>query len=269
MTPAPHPMDFTGRLAKGWLFVHRCPAARVRHLHPPGLELIEHEGFAFWNVVAGRVEGFRHAAWPVWLPWPGQDFWQVSYRLLVRHREPGGRATEGLHFHHSECDDPWVALGGNWLTAFRYARRPARITHQRDDRWTYLRVTTREDWAEAVVDNELAPRQAPGSPFASLAEAAEVLQYRPVVLDVAPDGTARTIQVERDTRDWAPRLRQPVDQRWPRLERFGAEPELCFELPQIGFRWRLGQPLGEEAPAPRPAPRPKPEAVLAVRTVHG
>lgn len=259
-----HPIDFSGKLAQGWLFLHRCPADHVRGLLPTGLKLVEYKGQAFWNVVACRVEHLRPTALEA-APWDGLAFWQIAYRLLVRHGE-----TEGLYFVRSDCDNPFVTLGGNWCTDFHF--QPATVTCQSDERWAYLRVNGQEDWAEAWLDAELPPRRAKGSPFASLAEAATFLTYRPVALNVLADGTGRAVRVQRDERQWQPQLRQVVDQRWPFLEPYGARPELAWELPRVPYRWnkaellpQLSQPASQKRPTS--APRPEPEEVLAIRSV--
>lgn len=259
-----HPIDFSGKLAKGWLFLHRCPADNVRDLLPPGLELIEHQGHAFWNVVASRVEHLRPTALEA-APWDGLAFWQIAYRLMVRHGK-----TEGLYFVRSDCDNLWVTLGGNWCTDFHF--QSATVTCQQDERWAYLRVNAKEDWAEAWLDAELPPRRAKGSPFASLAEAADFLTYRPVALNALADGTGRVVRVQRSEQRWQPQLRQVVDQRWPFLEPYEASPELCWELPRVPYQWKkaellppASQPKGRTIQ--EPVHRPEPEQVLAIRSV--
>ncbi|MEM1057964.1 MAG: DUF2071 domain-containing protein [Verrucomicrobiota bacterium] len=262
MALLPHPVDLTGRLARGWLFLWRSPGEAVRPLVPPGLELVTHRGFAFWNVVACKVEGLRPAAWPEGVP--GWDFWQIGYRLMVRHRGRDGQVTEGLYFVRSECGDPLVLAGGNLTTDFHF--HPARIVCQHEDRWAYLRVDAGEDWSEAVVDAALPPRLAAGSPFARLEEAAQFLRYRPVALHPLPGGAARAVRVRRDARAWTPRLRQPVDQRWPWLAPYQAEPELCFELPRIPYTWQRQEFLPGPAQATA-TPRARPRQVVAVRSI--
>jgi hypothetical protein len=115
------PITMTGRLSSCVLLSYRTPAAHVRHLVPPPLELVTRGPWAFWNVVACRVERMRPRGAP---RWAGVCYHHVAYRLLVRAPGlgPDGRDLEGLYFVRSDADHSLITRGGNVASDFQFHR---------------------------------------------------------------------------------------------------------------------------------------------------
>ena len=107
-----------GRLSDCLLLSYRTPADAVRQLLPRGLELVTRGPFAFWNVVACRVDGMRLAGLPASC---GVSYSHVAYRLHVQARTGNGGAdtfvfrggrTEITDFNQGEDHvDLWASSG--------------------------------------------------------------------------------------------------------------------------------------------------------------
>src|SRR5215213_8264418 len=95
------PVAMNGRLSECLLLSYRTPARAVRKLVPGHLELVTRDGWAFWNVLACRVEGMRPAGVPKSL---GVDYHHVAYRLHVKARTAAGETLRGLYFVRSDAD---------------------------------------------------------------------------------------------------------------------------------------------------------------------
>jgi uncharacterized protein YqjF (DUF2071 family) len=227
-----------GRLEDCVLLSYRTPAERVRHLVPRGLELMTHGGFAFWNVVACHVvamrpRGLRAVA--------GMSFHQVAYRLYVRAGE-----ESGLYFVRSDVDSRLVSTTGNWMTDFRF--HPATIRRRHEPGAIRYDVTDAGDGNAAVcVASAAAANVHADSCFASAAEAARVLKYRPVAF--APDDEAKRVrlaEVFRDERRWEEKPVSVVEARFGLFDALGQD-ELVLEraivVAPLDYRWRLGRRL--------------------------
>ena len=109
-------IEMIGRITDCVLLAYRVPAERVSHLVPGGLELVTWGRWAFWNVVACRVEAMRPTGFPHLL---GSTYYHVAYRLYVRAQTPG-ETIEGLYFVHSDADKLGLCIMGNRATDFRF-----------------------------------------------------------------------------------------------------------------------------------------------------
>ncbi len=108
-------LTLQGRLEYGVMICARTPAAGVRDLLPPGLELATHGRWAFWNIAFGRLSGVRPAGVPRGF---GTSYQQVAYRLVVHARNAQGRARRGVYFVRSFADCYAAQWLGNRLTDF-------------------------------------------------------------------------------------------------------------------------------------------------------
>jgi uncharacterized protein YqjF (DUF2071 family) len=227
-----------GRLEDCVLLAYRTPAESVRHLVPRGLELMTHDGFAFWNVVACKVVGMRPAGTP---RFAGVTFHQVAYRLYVRAGE-----EDGLYFVRSDVDSALVATTGNWMTDFRF--HPATIRQRHEPGALRYEVTNAGEGDAVVSVSSAAPAYADvDSCFTSRAEAARVLKYRPTAF--APDGSAervRLAEVFRDERRWVEKPVSIVEAQFGFFDALGQEDlvlERGISVAPLDYCWRLGRRL--------------------------
>ena len=83
---------------------------------------------------------------------------------------------------------------------------------------------------------------APGSPFASLEEAAALLQYKPFGISVdAARREANVVAILRDEADWHTRLVRVADAHWGFFEHRNVQLELCYQVAPIEYQWQRGE----------------------------
>jgi hypothetical protein len=245
------PITMNGRLSSCVLLSYRTPAAHVRQFVPPPLELVTRGPWAFWNVVACRVERMRPRGAP---RWAGVSYHHVAYRLLVRApgAGPNGRDLEGLYFVRSDADHSLIAAGGNATSDFRFHRADIDL---RDETLIggdlELHVIGRRDTLGDValrvmpLEDGGAGPLAPGSPFRSIEQAAAFLKYRPLGIAVDPlRERLHLAEVFRDERAWRERPLRVIEARWRFLEELD-QTDLTLEratlVAPIDYRWRLGR----------------------------
>ncbi len=222
-----------GHIAQCWLITFRGDPSRVSPLLPRPLEIIEHGGWAYFNVVVSRLTQMRPAPLPAWT---GLGYWHAAYRLYARYGD-----VEGLYFLRSDADSSIMVGAGNLFTDFRFhhARIGARSSPEGLQLWSLaegarLRVTLTDD----------APRLAPRSPFATLDEAAEALRYRPAGPSVR-DGQVGVLRITRDERAWRAGLRAFRVEEASFLDPFAPIPEVAYELEPIDYQWNRADWLSE------------------------
>lgn len=107
-------MTVRGTLDDGVMLTYRTSAESVREIVPRGLELVEKEGDAFWNIVACRVR------------WGGRySHAQVAYRLHVLRGD-----VQGLYFVRTDVDRALVAAAGNLMADHRLHRSDVRLRRE-------------------------------------------------------------------------------------------------------------------------------------------
>lgn len=222
------------------LLAYRTPADSVAHLVPAGLELITHGGWAFWNVVACRLEAMRPSGCPRWI---GRDCRQVAYRLYVRAHVAEGEVLEGLCFVRTDVDSRAMCLLGNQLTDFRFHRTAIRLSA--DSAGLSVMVSD----PVSVGDAEIMARcgestLAPDSCFESYAQACRFLKYQPLALSTDRDGLrVRLAEVLRCETDWCESPLEVIDARFAFFEHLGQDEirlELATRVAPIEYCWRLG-----------------------------
>ena len=268
------PLAMNGRLSECLMLSYRTPARSVRHLVPNGLELEARGGYAFWNVLACRVEAMRPAGVPRRL---GVTFNDVAYRLHVRGRTAAGETLRGLYFVRSDADRGLVARFGNALTSFRFSAADVELSRARVDGSDVLTLAvTGRGEADGAADALVrVATDAPagggtlalsdGSPFASPEEAAEFLKYRPLGLSVDLDGRylerTEVVRDEAALREWPVSV---IEAHWKFLDGLGQDElrlERAVRVDPIAYQWRLGRraplaPPVTTTPAPRRRPAP-------------
>lgn len=232
-----------GHLERCWHFVYRMPEAEAHRLLPASLRPVTCRGSAFWHLVVCEVSALRPAGIPRAL---GMRYRHVAYRIHVRLGQ-----REGLYFLRSDCDSGLVSALGNAVTDFRF--HPASIAIQDEGiRGTAIRVTGRDPQAaaEVLVDESKRPELAWDSPFATVKEAADRLQYPPLGISIgARSDTGRragrqratTVAIRRDERLWRQRPVSVPFAHWSFLDGRQAEPELAFRVSPIDYEWSRGR----------------------------
>lgn len=230
-------LTMTGRITACVLLAYRTPKHAVQPLVPPGLELVTRGEWAFWNVVASRIEAMRPSGLPAWC---GMSYQHVAYRLYVR--APGTNpSVEGLFFVRSDADNALIASTGNLLSDFRFHRSHIKFSAGTDE--VNLKVQSAEAPAELHAQPDVSDSAVPAeSPcFSSHAEAAHFLKYRP--LGLAPDARGlRLAEVFRNESEWHESQLSVRSARFQFLERFGLHQlELATRVAPLDYRWRLGR----------------------------
>ena len=227
-----NPVTVVGHLAQCWLFTYRTPLATARRLLPAPLEPVEFGGFAYWNIVVSRIAAMRPLGFPAFV---GVGYWHVAYRLYARFQPESGPALEGLYFLRSDCDSAPMILAGNVMTDFNFHH--ARVSALRRAGADYLRIASPDAPAHAILQSHAPAALPPGSPFASLDEAAARLKYKPNGLSLAPGGAVNVVQIVRDEAAWRGRLVTVESAHWAFLDDYEAYPEICYAVAPIDYRW--------------------------------
>ena len=227
-----NPLTVVGHLAQCWLFTYRTNAATARRLLPEPMEPVLFGGHAYWNVVVSQIAAMRPLGFPAFV---GIGYWHVAYRLYARFRPATGAPIEGLYFLRSDCDSAPMTLAGNVMTDFNFHTAGVSVRERAGAH--YLRIASPDAPAQAVW-HAGAPTALPaGSPFASLAEAAAQLKYKPNGLSITPDGTVNVVPITRDEAAWRARLVTVEVARWAFFDRHEAHPEICYAVEPIAYRW--------------------------------
>ncbi|MGH7214166.1 MAG: DUF2071 domain-containing protein [Tepidisphaeraceae bacterium] len=233
-----------GRLSDCLLLAYRVPAEGVRHLLPAPLEPVTRGRWAFWNLVACRVEAMRPRGTPRSL---GLTYCHVAYRLYVRARTTSGKSIDGLYFVRSDCDHPSVTRLGELFTDFRFHTAKIAVGAARDGYGADV-TASRYGAAEAhvrAVDADHFHLQ-PDSCFDTVEQAAALLKYRPVAMSVDEDDPrhVKLAEVIRDESRWHETPLRVTSQNWGFFEyagQEGARLEWATRVDPLEYRWRLGR----------------------------
>ncbi len=233
-------MKFTmvGRLSECLLIAYRTPSESVEHLVPAPLQLVTRDRWAFWNIVACRIEKMRPRGTPRLF---GMSYHHVAYRLYVRAKCASGEVIDGLYFVRSDADNFLVSEMGNLASDFRF--HTSTITHFEDTGRLTFEVRNSDADARLCVNIEQAPVIARDSCFASMKEAAQFLKYRPLGLSCR-DGWLRVAEVFRDESEWKEALVTIEEARWSFFDTMSQNEaflELATRVEPIDYRWRLGR----------------------------
>ncbi len=221
-----------GHLQRCWLFTWRTPEAAARPFLPAPFELVTLGGFAFWNVVVCELRDVRPSGLPAYL---GIGYRHVAYRLHARVRLATGESVEGIYFVRSDCDRRIVAAAGNHLTDFRFHTARIDIAEASG--------SVKAEGANAAfrLRDEPPASLAAGSPFASPAEAAAFLKYKPCALSHAGANTASLVRVARAESDWKARLVTVEESAWDFFKGLDVVPEVCTALAPVDYEWKRAE----------------------------
>lgn len=264
MTPC---FTMTGRIVDSVRLTYRTPAKTVQGLLPGGLELVTRGPWAFWSVLACRVEKARPAGLP---RAAGLSYHHLAYRLVVQAMTDNAELIRGLYHAHGEVDARAVAALGNRLGDCRM--HPASIEMDATDCGLRIKACDTGQPAVGSAGSDLiaahAPaRLAPGSCFPTLDEARRFGQANPdglAVVDAHGQRALRITRVERAARSCS---ETPVVLHRARLRYFEAidqtrraDLEWASRMGPMEVRWHalptrclLVQP---NSATPRPAQQP-------------
>ncbi len=226
-----NPVPMVGRLSRCWLLAYRAPLDLVsRHLPAP-LKPLSFGGYGFWNVVVCEVENMRPRKFPKVL---GITYRHVAYRIYVRHLNQAGASVEGLYFLRSDCDSPLVAAGGNALTEFKF--HTGEITIAENPLATLLEVQATGANGRATINYGHHAKLADDSPFQSVQEAGDFLEYSPHGISVSPRGV-EVLPIQRDEAAWKPRVVAAHSDHWDYLTNEETHLEVAYEVAPIDYEW--------------------------------
>ncbi|MFN3167469.1 MAG: DUF2071 domain-containing protein [Phycisphaeraceae bacterium] len=238
----------TGRVTDCVQLTYRTPSETVCALLPEGLELVTRGPWAFWNVMACRVEKARPTGVPAFC---GLTYCHVAYRLLVQAMNDRAEVVRGFYFVRSDADARTVTTLGNRLSDFKL--HPASITLDASD--CGVRCAVRET-AYAQGDLELDVTHAParlatGSCFPTLEDARRFARHTPDGLSVLERDARRLLRTTRVTRNEQARCETPVVVRQAKLGYFDAinqsehaQIEWACRLGAMDVRWQVGEAVG-------------------------
>jgi hypothetical protein len=230
-----NPLTMVATIDRCWWLTYHTPASVAARFIPAPLELVTHNGFAFWNIIVARLRSMRPKGVPQAF---GLDYWHIGYRLLVR-LHSGEERLEGLHFVRSECDRLFLAMAGNLLTDFRF--HTARIDVAESGDHVFVRVGGKQGFGTQVDFVRGARASLPAdSAFASLAEAEACLRYTPRAISVR-DGVASVLDISRDETQWRTTPVMIEHARWRFFDDVDARPELAFEIAPMEYQWNRGR----------------------------
>jgi hypothetical protein len=236
--PVTNPFTVQGKIEHCWLFTWRTPIAAAATFLPAPLELVTHGDFAFWNVVICRINGMRPKGFPRFC---GFNYWHIAYRLHAKVRLADNRTIEGLYFVRSDCDRRLMSLVGNCLTDFRF--HPAAVRVANTVGIVQAEIDTESASARVHLDLEKPGKLSPGSPFASVDEAAAFLKYKPFALAPTASGAVNVLAVHRAESAWRHRIVHVGHSEWEFFRGKDATPEICFAVDPIEYEWRRGEVL--------------------------
>jgi len=234
-----HPLAIRTTLHDCITLTYALPAAVLRPMLPPGLELetIGDDGFVAIAVVQAR--GLRPAGLPAAL---GQDFFLAGYRIFTRFRNAEGRSLRGLRILRSDTDRKLMQIGGNLLTHYNYRRCDATIV----TRASQIDVAVHSrDGADLDLTAHLDCSSLPAtSPFTSTAQARRFAGPLPYTFDYERDAHA-IVSIRASRANWMP---QPIGVTVRRLGFFdqpafrGCTPRLAaaFHVANVDYRWERG-----------------------------
>jgi hypothetical protein len=231
-----NPITMRGTITRCWLFTYQTPATEAQTFLPSHLELVMHEGCAFWNIVVCRIESMRPKPVAGWL---GVHYWHVAYRLYVRFHPRSGPPVEGLHFLRSDCDSRLIAVAGNLMTDFNFHTAPVVVYEDRDA--IAIDVKSPDMPAQAILRPQV-PAQLPShSAFSSLDEATAFLKYKPRGISVESSGTANIVQIVRQEEAWLSKLVSVENAQWSFFRGKNVRPEICYQVNPIRYQWNRGR----------------------------
>jgi hypothetical protein len=236
-----HPFPVEAFFRHSLVLTFAYPATLLQRLLPPGLTVDRYDDYGFLAIAMVQTKRLH----PSFLPEAfGVDFFLTGYRVFARLR--ARPSLRGLRILRSDTDRRLMALGGNLLTHYGYARCRASVDIV-DDRLA-IQVESRGRAADLDVVADLKSRPAPlpaGTPFRNLEDARRFAGPLPYTFDYEPE-THSIVMIRATRSHWEP---QPIAVELRKatfLERppfSSVKPVLAnaFLVENIPYRWERGQ----------------------------
>ncbi len=232
-------VNLVGRMSECVMLAYRTPAESVRALVPPGLELMTRGPWAYWSVLACRVEGMALAG----LPGTGWTFHGLAYRLHVQAMTDRIDVLTGVYVVRSESDSRLIAAMGNVLADLRLHPSAMTVRSEAD-----CVVVTSESSGQSPARLVIADRPSP--PESSPVESSFPLPWRAEAWLAYPTRSlsvqgrdVRCVEVYREAESCVARPVTVVEAALPYLASLGQRElalELAVRLPPGRERWRIG-----------------------------
>jgi hypothetical protein len=235
-----HPFPIQAHFRECLTLTYALPAATLRPLLSPGLELETVGGYGFVAVALVQTQALRPAGLPAAL---GQDFFLAGYRIFATFRTPSGRKLRGLRILRSDANRARMVSGGNLLTHYNYHHCTSSVDATSDR--IRIAVSTADHLGDLRVTADLSQPALPaGSPFTSLREARRFAGPLPYTFDFEAETNA-IIAIQATRAGWRP---EPVSVEVEQLAFFdqpafaGCTPVLAaaFHVADIDYRWERG-----------------------------
>ena len=235
-----HPLAIEAHLRDCLTITYALPAAVLRPLLPPGLELDAVGDHGFVAVALVRAESLRPSGLP---PACGQDFFLAGYRVFATFRRPDGRIVRGLRILRSDTDRTRMVVGGNLLTHYNYHRCSVRTTAGRGR--IAITVGSGDGRGDLDLSADLtSPQLPPLSPFPSVRAARRFAGPLPYTFDYEAE-THAIVAINGRRTGWQP-VPVAVDVR--RISFFdqpafaGCTPIVAaaFHVSCVDYRWERG-----------------------------
>lgn len=248
-----------GRLDPCLLLSYSVPAEQlrrqVRRQVPAGLELVERNGLAFWNVVVCQVNGLR----PWFLPRPaGVTCAMLGVRLHVRARLEDGSDLDGLHFVETHINR-FVNVADRFGDFRFFQSKGILVRGTRslgpDRPLAPLVAWDDPEWELLVEAYPLSSPAAASQARYAPSDAESLFRYRPVSMAVAAPGVLRLTEVVRDESRWR-ETPAAVEPETPLQKLVGPDARLerAVLVDPIDYVWRLGRRVRLASPAPADVP---------------
>ncbi len=227
-----------GRLSECLLLSYSTPLESVRNLVPRGLNIVTHDGHAFWNVVISKIDNMRPWGFP---RWTGVTYHHVAYRLQVAVDTDQGQQLQGLYFLRSDVDSRLIIAAGKRLTDFRFHHAAITIAEQNSTMTVEVESREKAGCASIMVRYPCVRTEQTGL-FKNAEERRRVLEYNPVGLTVDPHGKIRLAEVVRDQSVWREDAIAVLSAKWgffDALETRRPRLEHATRVVPIEYQWRL------------------------------
>lgn len=235
-----HPLAIRATLRDCVTLTYAVPAAALRALLPPGLELETVGDNGFVAVALVQTERLRPDGVPAAL---GRTFFLAGYRVFARFRTADGRTLRGLRILRSDTDRTLMAFGGNLLTHYDYHRCRASVVTVNDT----IRFAVRS--ADGGGDLDVIAHRCEaglpeGSPFGSVRDARRFAGPLPFTFDYEKSSHS-IVAIEARRTNWRP---VPIAVQVDRLAFFdqpafaGYTPRLAaaFYVRGVEYHWLRG-----------------------------
>lgn len=245
-----HPIPVEAFFRHCLVLTYAFPEGLLAPLLPPGLSLDTYASLGFLAVALVQTKDLRPVVIPAAL---GQDFFLSGYRVFSRFTTKAGRRLRGLRILRSDTDRKGMAISGNLLTHYNYAK--CDVDLEASGGRLAVRITTPEGEADLDVVADLASKPAPlpaGSPFPDVRTALRFAGPLPFTFDYEPE-THSIVRIEGVRSRWKPETVAVSVRKCTFLDRppFAATTPVlasAFHLQDVPYRWKRG--IVEALPAP-------------------